>query len=95
MRLTGPDETELNALSEKAGEIGRRLAEPNEDRLEFMGPVPSPLARIKDRYRFQFLVRAEEVGIRHEFLKNWLPEVRKILGAGVRLLVDIDPYHLL
>ena len=95
IRLTGPDESELLALSERAGDLGRPLAAQAGAGLDFMGPVPSPLAKVKDRYRFQFLVRAENVTLRHDFLKAWLPEVRKTLAAGVRLLVDIDPYHLL
>ncbi len=96
VRLSGPDEAELAGLAEEAGRLGRPPEmKPEAPGLELMGPVPSPLARLKNRYRFQFLVRAGEVAARHRFLEAWLPRVRALLPPGVRLAVDIDPYHLL
>lgn len=95
IRLSGPDEMTVCSVAETAARPGRIWAEKLGPGLELMGPVPSPLARIKDQYRFQFLVRAAGVGKRELFLEKWLPEVRKGLIPGQRLILDIDPYHLL
>ncbi|KXS55807.1 MAG: hypothetical protein AMR96_06240 [Candidatus Adiutrix intracellularis] len=95
IRLSGPDEMAVCSVAEVAAGPGRIWAKKLGPGLELMGPVPSPMARIKDQYRFQFLVRAAGVGKRELFLKKWLPEVRKGLVPGQRLILDIDPYHLL
>jgi len=96
IRFSGPDEAETARLAEQAAEQARPLlAGLAEGDLELMGPVPSPLARIKDRFRFQFMLRAQNVTVRHRFLTAWLPPVREKLPEGLRLAVDIDPYSLL
>lgn len=96
IRFSGPDEAETARLAEEAAEQARPLLSGlAEGDLELMGPVPSPLARIKDRFRFQFMLRAQNVTVRHNFLSAWLPPVREKLPPGLRLAVDIDPYHLL
>ncbi|MDR0882152.1 MAG: primosomal protein N' [Candidatus Adiutrix sp.] len=94
IHLSGPDEPELVRLAEKARTLGRPLAEEWAG-LQLMGPVPSPLARLKDRFRYQFLIRADSVARRHQFLEKWLPITRSLLPAGIRLTVDIDPYNLM
>ena len=95
IRLSGPDEAELNHLAETLAEIGRPLARELGPGLDLMGPVPSPIAKIKDRYRVQFLIRSSSVTTRHQLLSQWLPKARAALPAGLRLAVDVDPYHLL
>ncbi len=93
IRLTGPDEETLIRLTDRAAELGRAPA--REAGLDLLGPVPSPIARIKDRYRYQFLLRAPDAAGRHTFLADWLPQVRGMLPPEVRLIVDIDPYQLM
>ncbi len=95
LRLSGPDEAELNALAENLAATGRPLAREVGGGLELLGPVPSPIAKLKDRYRIQFLIRSPNVALRHQLLTRWLPGARATLPAGVRLSVDVDPYHLL
>ncbi|MDR1920583.1 MAG: primosomal protein N', partial [Candidatus Adiutrix sp.] len=95
-RLTGPDESRMMRLADEAGEIGRLiLRETGEAGVELLGPAPSPMARLKDNYRFQIMVRAETVSSRRAFLTLWLPKIRAVLPSWARLTVDIDPYHLL
>jgi len=95
IRLNGPDEAETARLAEEAGRLARPILSEMKAQVELMGPVPSPLARVKDRFRFQFMLRAQNVTVRHRFLAGWLPLIRAKLPLSLRLAVDIDPYHLL
>ncbi len=61
-------------------------------KLEILGPAAAPLARLRNRYRFRFLIKASErVTLRSALLG--------VLRAGcdrrVRLIVDIDPQNML
>ncbi|MDR1043508.1 MAG: primosomal protein N' [Candidatus Adiutrix sp.] len=95
IRLSGPDEGEVGRQAEKMAGLGRPYLPEFGDQLELLGPAPAPQAKLKDRYRCQFLLRASAVAPRHRFLSLWLPAIRKALPAGLRLTVDIDPYHFL
>lgn len=61
-----------------------------------LGPAPSPMAKLKDRYRYQCLIKYKE-----DFLV--LPMLRQIDGwmeswvrqKEVRISIDVDPYMLM
>lgn len=62
--------------------------------LEVLGPAEAPLARIRNQFRFQILVK----GLRPDHLNAF---ARQILGdeswlpSGTRVLADVDPLNLL
>lgn len=72
-----------------------RLA-PNADNVTVLGPVPAPLARVKSRYRWRFLLKSSQAMALQPFLKLWLshPSLKKATGS-VRVSVDIDPYSFM
>ena len=95
IRFSGPEAARAEAAALAAAEAGRRLAAESDGLLEVLGPAPAPLARLKEQYRFQILVRGTTAGIRHRFLSAWLPLAEKAASAGLKLTVDIDPYHFM
>ena len=94
VRLSGPHEESLAQLARDITDLGRPFLVAG-DGLDILGPVPSPMARIKERYRYQILIRATDASQRHKFLEKWLPLVRAQLPQELRLTVDIDPYNLM
>lgn len=94
IRLSGPDEQVTAQLAAKAAELAQPLLAGTGD-LDLFGPAPSPIAKLKDLYRYQFQVRAASVAVRRSFLSAWLPPLRALLPQNVRLALDIDPYNLL
>lgn len=54
------------------------------------GPAPAPLERLRDRWRFQLLLRTPSGRRLHELLEAVLPE-----SPSVDLVVDVDPQQLL
>lgn len=95
-RFSGGREEETRQAAEDARAVGRRILEQHPADVELIGPAPSALAKIKNKYRFQLLLRSAEVGPLHRFTAHWLGAVRGALkGSGVSVAVDVDPYHMM
>ena len=63
-----------------------------ENTIEILGPMPSPIAKRANRYRFQVLISAKNRSDLHRFLSTGfliLTKARKL--GGVRWNLDIDP----
>ncbi|MDR2199859.1 MAG: primosomal protein N' [Deltaproteobacteria bacterium] len=97
LRFSGPDEEEVSRISAKAREALETLAEKGgKDEYEILGPAPSPINKLKDRYRYQIMFRSVTVTGRHRVLAAFLAPFRKfIAGKGAQMSVDVDPYHLM
>lgn len=63
--------------------------------IKIMGPVYSPMAKMKNFYRAQLLVTSPSRSVRQNFLKKWISlfEDGK-LTKSVRWSIDIDPLDL-
>jgi primosomal protein N' (replication factor Y) (superfamily II helicase) len=94
-----------SAVEARAREVGRLLvgaagAMARQDaaaRVDVLGPVASPIAKINRRFRMQLLLRAPERGA----LRRLLRHIRSHLGprgsgtTATSALVDVDPQTLL
>jgi primosomal protein N' (replication factor Y) len=99
IRFSGPEAAAVEAAAEAAAAggriLGRRLAAESGEELEILGPAPAPLARPREQFLFQILIRGATSEVRRRFLAAWLPEAEKAAPAGLKLTADIDPYHFL
>jgi primosomal protein N' (replication factor Y) len=94
--FSGADEREASLLAENGvGRLRDLIKEMELREVEILGPAPSPVSRLKDQYRFQAMVVAKSVSVRHALLRAFLPEFRKKLKKTVKFVVDVDPYHLM
>ena len=61
-----------------------------------LGPTPSPIPRIKDRYRYQCMIKyRNEPDLRvyiRKIVEQFADEVRK---DDLLITVDMQPYHLM
>jgi primosomal protein N' (replication factor Y) len=62
--------------------------------VQILGPVVSPISRIKNLYRFQILIKAVSSLALHSLLKTLSNKVTKSSGS-VRITVEIDPLHFI
>jgi len=54
------------------------------------GPAPAPFERLRDRWRFQLLLRSASAAKLHELLREVVPE-----NPPAEMVVDVDPQQLL
>ena len=60
--------------------------------VEIRGPVPAPLARIRNKFRWHFLLRSEDVEELRELIQCAVAETTP---TNIDLIVDIDPISVL
>jgi primosomal protein N' (replication factor Y) len=69
----------------------------SESRLSILGPVPSPIEKISNRFRYQCLIMAKETSVLHRPLER-LQKDRNLAAIiakkRVRFIIDVDPYNL-
>jgi primosomal protein N' (replication factor Y) len=92
VRLDGVDRpTVQGAARALAAELRRRLAEG----VDVLGPSLAALPKMVGRWRYQIILRGQQVGV----FRGWLTQIRPLLeraaGGGVRVTVDVDPRHLM
>ena len=89
--VSGPDEAGARDAAEGLARAARAAAAPG---VEILGPAPAPLARLRDRFRFQLLAKgADETGVRRVGLA--LVEAAAALRAPLRAKVDPNPVNML
>ncbi len=70
------------------------MAAPPASRIEVLGPAEAPIAIIRGRHRFRFLVKAAPEANLQAYMRLWLNEAPPAKGS-VMAQVDIDPYSFL
>ena len=88
VRFSGKDE---QATARAAAEVDSMLSG---GPVRVLGPVPSPLARLRGRYRWQVLLKAGTRRQLHDLLGD-VPDDAWARSMGVRLRVDVDPMDFL
>jgi primosomal protein N' (replication factor Y) len=98
LRFEGLDPARVERAARQAAESLRdqNEARPRVRRVRILGPAPAPIERLRGRFRWQILVKAKSAGDLRSLLRPLVTVGdRRAHDAGVRLLVDIDPYGML
>lgn len=72
---------------EAAKALGR--CAPQAEVIQTFGPAPAPLSRLRGRYRFRLLVRAEKQVDIQASVREWIAGVK--VPSTVKVQIDIDP----
>ncbi|MFN3863397.1 MAG: primosomal protein N' [Erythrobacter sp.] len=83
--LSSEDEKEARTAAQQLGDVRPRHAD-----IQILGPAPAPLALLRGRYRYRFLVNAKRSANLQAVLRDWIGGMN--FAPGVRVGVDIDPY---
>ncbi len=89
VRLDALDEARVRREAERLAQIARRAAPQG---VHILGPAAAPLARLRNRYRYRFMVRAAERG---PLRKTLLAVARTHPDRNVRVAIDVDPMSML
>jgi primosomal protein N' (replication factor Y) (superfamily II helicase) len=90
VRVEGDDPARVSERATKIAALLVQAAKP--ENMRVLGPAPAPIERIKQRYRWQVLVKSRERG-----------ELRAALAAvggyqardHVRVIIDVDPVNMM
>lgn len=95
----------INSAQEDSGEIaGRRLVQralslqkqfsAYASGIQVLGPATAPLFKLRNRYRFQVVVKGENSTKLNQFCRQVLGDLDWV-PAGTKVQVDIDPFAML
>ncbi len=83
----------ISALkSDLASRAAQMLAQsaPHNPGIKILGPAPAPINKLKGRFRWRFLVKADRSLKIQPVIKQWLQSAKNL--GNVRISVDVDPY---
>nr|WP_275889079.1 primosomal protein N' [Desulfobulbus rhabdoformis] len=63
--------------------------------LELLGPTPAPLVKIRDKTRWQLLIKSSNQQVLHAVCAAVLEQKGKLWPSAVRLGVDVDPENMM
>jgi primosomal protein N' (replication factor Y) len=94
-RFDGMDADRVRDTAEQVSSALRRI---RADDLRILGPVPSPLSKLRGRYRWQILLKAQHFDTCRKAV-TWIQSTwhgqRMESKSRTRLTVDVDPINML
>ena len=96
LRLDGP---KVDEVKEGAKSLAKKLRTKQannakyREHVEVLGPAPAPIEKLRNRYRWQLLLKGKQASSLLEFAN----EARDAWGKSrtIRLHIDVDPYSML
>ena len=93
IRFSGLREKRVESAARASADFLRRY--PLANRLHLLGPSPSPLAKLKDRSRWQLLLKSPFPGVLHEACELLQAEKGRLCPHGVVMSLDVDPENMM
>jgi primosomal protein N' (replication factor Y) len=82
------------AAMRMSSELALELTPPPE-KLKIMGPAEAPVARLKNEYRYQFLIKAASRKALNQLLQSVRSFAQKHKWGATALVIDVDPLSLM
>ncbi len=91
--ISGLAEQTVSDQADTTARLLTRLKSELKIRVEILGPAPSPMYRLRNRFRRQILLKAANRGDLHRLLSLWRQQT--VIASTVRISVDIDPVDMM
>jgi len=82
------------AAMRMSSELALRFT-PTPEKLKIMGPAEAPVARLKNEYRYQFLIKAASRKALNELLQSVRCFAQEHKWGATALVIDVDPLSLM
>jgi primosomal protein N' (replication factor Y) len=96
IRLEGADPGEIETKAKTLAVALRAKLDGDaslREQIDVLGPAPSPIHKLRNRYRWQLLLKGRQIST----LRTLAADARLFLpkGSRLRLHIDVDPYSML
>ena len=92
VRLSSNKKEALVEQAKLIGKIARKLAARLNNAAEIIGPAESPLAKIRGRFRYQMLIKGQDINVLHQIARELL---EKHTDSTVKVTIDVDPENFM
>ena len=94
IKIEGREEGNVRDTAARLVTIARKFQRKSQP--EILGPAPAPLMRLRDKYRWQILLKGDNLELLHGFLNNLEAEIGSHGKAGkVKIYIDVDPEYMM
>jgi len=94
VKIEAAEDKYVQDAAARLAKLARRLQKGSEP--EILGPAPAPLTRLRDKYRWQLLIKCNKFEVLHTFLHRLEGEIATLSKAGkVRIAIDVDPEYMM
>ena len=91
--IAGREEGQVIELAKALGKTAPQGMNDKGQKIQTLGPAPAPLARLRGKYRYRLLVRADRALNIQKTIAEWVGGHK--IPANIRVYVDIDPQSFL
>jgi primosomal protein N' (replication factor Y) (superfamily II helicase) len=92
LKISGTREAEVQRVAGLIAELCRSWPEKG---IEVLGPAPAPIDRIRDRYRWQVLLKGRQSSQLHAMCRKVLENQSSFARGDIRIAVDVDPESMM
>lgn len=94
-RISGEIEFDVRRTAENISSACRGFGTGTQAAVEVFGPAPSPLEKIKNRYRWQILLKSSHTAVLHDLDGYIQKNSRKLVSGNTRYHFDMDPENMM
>lgn len=92
LKISGTREVEVQRVAGLIADLCRSWRERG---VEVLGPAPAPIDRIRDRYRWQVLLKGGSSSQLHAACRQVLENQSSLARGDIRIAVDVDPESMM
>ncbi len=94
IRINGAEEAKVIKTADTVADFLRKISK-SMNHLDILGPAPSPLVRIKNKTRWQILMKSSQPSHLHHICRQLSEKSSKLCDAKVQLIIDVDPENMM
>ena len=96
IRIQGIDLKKVTKICQVISYRGKELTQrhPNYSSIKILGPAPAPIAKLRNKFRYHFLIKSPHHNLLNQFCRQMLAD-QKWIPRTVRVSIDIDPIKML
>jgi len=95
LRIQGKIENDVKKSAQAISRFARTFTRKNALSIEILGPAPSPLDKIKDKYRWQVLLKGKNTHQLHTVCNSIKGEYKNLGKRSCELIIDVDPENMM
>jgi primosomal protein N' (replication factor Y) len=95
IRIEGKQESQVKKCALTLAERAKHMTKQHNS-VTVLGPAPAPLAKLHGRYRWQLLLKSDDLSTLHGFSRALLDGHHKASSSSaIKLSLDVDPENML
>lgn len=94
LKISGSSEGQVQETAAQVAKLCRTCCS-QANKIEILGPAPAPIDRIRDRFRWQVLLKGTESVLLHEVCGKLLDKQSMLAKGDIRIAIDVDPESMM